>query len=135
MQTSFAALNADQFAGFSTIEGVNGFAQITATTGGSYSLVGKIIVGSVFLQATSPDDTTLVANDGNFESLSAQNSTGNDTLIGGNGEYQTIIAGSGNDTVIAGNGGNQGLIAGSGTDTLIGGNGLGMSLLAVMATT
>jgi Ca2+-binding RTX toxin-like protein len=122
LQTEGATLTAEQFAGFTTID-TNGFAQLTITTGGIVSLPDKIIIGNIELQTTSPTDTTLIANDADNLSLSAQDSTGNDTLIGGNGYDQSLVAGSGNDTLIAGNGQDQILTTGTGIDTLIGGTG------------
>jgi Ca2+-binding RTX toxin-like protein len=131
LQTAAASLTADEFAGFSTIDGVTSFAQITAVTGGTYSLADKNIVGGVVsLLATSAADTTLIADDADNEFLSAQGSTGNDTLIAGNGDNQDLFAGSGNDTLIGGNGANQALIADSGNDTLQAGNGLDQLLIA-----
>ena len=123
LRTQFATLTAEQFAEFNTIEGISGFTQITVTTGGAVALAGKTTVGSVDLQTTSPTDTTLVGNDADSLILSAQRSSANDTLLGGQGANQVLLAGSGDDILIAGNGVSDVLAAGSGNDKLTAGNG------------
>jgi Ca2+-binding RTX toxin-like protein len=122
LKATLVGLTADQFAGFSTIDGLDGSTSIMGTTGGVYSFVGKTVIGPAFLQATSSEDATLIANNADFESLSAQGSRGNDTLIGGNGDHQVLVAGSGTDTLIGGNGSDHTLVAGSGNDRLVVGN-------------
>ncbi|GLR86521.1 beta strand repeat-containing protein [Bradyrhizobium iriomotense] len=123
LQTNYATLTGDQFNGFTSFAG-NGYLLLTLTTGGTWSLVGKTISGTYgyALQTTSSTDTTLIANDADNVQLNATQSSGNDTLIGGNGQNQTLMAGSGNDTLIAGDGGDY-LVLGSGVDIARGGAG------------
>jgi Ca2+-binding RTX toxin-like protein len=111
LQTSFAALTADQLNSFTNIEGQFGFAAtISLVAGGTYSLEGKF-TNAIDMVAQSNDGTTLIGNDADGETLNAS-ATGTDTLQAGNGNGDFLYAGGGVDT----------LIGGSGSDTFVLGN-------------
>jgi Ca2+-binding RTX toxin-like protein len=113
-------LTADQLDRFSTLEG-NG--QLNTASAGTYSLVGKTN-SSVGIQSYASGDTTLIGNDAANERFDDDN-VGNDILIAGNGNNDTLYVnlGSGNNTLTAGNGSGDVLIAGSGNDVLTAGDG------------
>jgi hypothetical protein len=122
-------LTAAELSDFSSITGANVERNtITASTGGTYSLLGKTVTGFTNLIAGSNAGTTLLGDNSAAEVLTAS-ASGNDALTAGNGANDALIAtnSSGNDTFQLGSGANQEIyvVGSTGTDTLRAGNGAG----------
>jgi len=111
--------------------------------GGSETLVGG--GGNDSIEAGSGDHQLLVGDGTNFDTLPGgdhdhghndrwldgvghahdhdNSGFGNDTLVGGSGNWDTLVGGGGNDVLIGGAGTNQLLIGGGGNDTFFAGTG------------
>jgi Ca2+-binding RTX toxin-like protein len=104
---SSVKLKAAQLSNFSTITGTPSSTSTvfvsSNTSGGTYSLAGKTLNGSIVLDSSLvTGNSTLVAA---ASGSTLKSGSGNDTLTGGAGN-DTLIAGSGNDTM-TGNGGDN----------------------------
>jgi Ca2+-binding RTX toxin-like protein len=123
-------LTASQLAGFSTINADGGYT-IIAAGGGTYDVSGDTVPYAFDLDADATDDTALIGNGTDDQTLSATGSSGNDTLTAGSG-YADILDASGstgNDTLIGGSNFDI-MYSGNGVDTMKGGTGVDDFILA-----
>jgi len=127
LEASGVSLTEQQFNSFPLITGAG---LLTATTAGTFSLLGSNIAPNAGfgLMATDFGGTTLIGNNHDNQTLTAS-SLGDDTLIAGNGIGDTLTAGDGNDILTGGNGGDT-FYLGGGVDTVKGGTGDDTFLLA-----
>ena len=130
LQTTYVALTASQFAGFTTILSDNGLGGvISAATGGTFNLEGKS-TEKYELACLSNTATTLIGNDSDGEYLEASGTSGNDTLQAGNGTGDVLQAGTGVNTLIGGTGGDTFYASVLASGSVIEGNGTGNTLFA-----
>lgn len=116
-------LNATELAGFSSVS-MGYDSTVIANGAGTYSLGGITFSGGLTVDTDATDNITLTGGAADM-TLSAANSSGNDTLTAGSGVSVILSAqgSTGNDTLNAGSGGDI-LYAGLGDDTLNGGTGI-----------
>ncbi|MDD4616128.1 MAG: hypothetical protein PHW76_03300, partial [Alphaproteobacteria bacterium] len=85
------------------------------TTGGTYDLSSKTVSGRFHLYAASNSGTTLIGNDANGQCLYAS-SSGDDTLVAGDGAVSYLYGGGGDNVFVSGSG-NQDIYGDGGYDS------------------
>jgi hypothetical protein len=126
-------LTAAQLTAFSSLN-VGFVDTINASGGGTYSVAGATDSDNLTMNTDAADNTTLTGDSAEYETLSAANSSGTDTLNAGTGNNDNLIAdgSSGDDTLTAtaGGGGQDTLSArySGGNDTLTAGDGSEVTL-------